>query len=77
MSWPNLLEVLKSGVKPLPIGLRSDAYLFSNTAIHRMPNAPNILCPRCKELFKFKCKLVSHFNKLKDTATELISKGTF
>ena len=24
-----------------------------------MGNAPNILCPRCKELFNFKCNLVS------------------
>ena len=27
----------------------SDKYIFSNLAIHRMGNAPNILCPRCKE----------------------------
>ena len=42
-----------------------------------MDNAPNILCPRCKELFKFKRNLVSCFNKFRDTATELGSKETF
>ena len=42
-----------------------------------MGNAPNILCPRCKELFNFKYNLVSCYNKLKDTATELSSKEIF
>ena len=27
----------------------SDEYIFSNPAIHRMGNPPNILCPKCKE----------------------------
>ena len=48
-----------------------DGYIFSNADIHRMGNEPNILCPRCKELFNFKCNLVSHFNMLRDTATNL------
>ena len=37
----------------------SDAYIFSNPTIHIMVNAPNILCPRFKEPFSFKCNLVS------------------
>ena len=36
-----------------------DGYLFPNPTIHRMGNAPNIPCPRCKELFNFKWNLVS------------------
>ena len=35
----------------------SDGYIFSNPTLHRMGNASNILCPRCKELFK--CNLIS------------------
>ena len=34
-----------------------DGYVFPKPAIHRIGNAPNILCPRCKELFE--CHLVS------------------
>ena len=37
----------------------SDGYIFSNPAIHRIGNAPNIQSPRCKGLFNFKCNLVS------------------
>ena len=53
-----------------------DGYIFSN-AIHRMGNAPNIRCHRCKELFNFKRNLVSCFNKQRDSATKLGSKETF
>ena len=42
-----------------------------------MGNAPNILCLRCKELFNFKCNLVSCFNKLRNTTNKLGSKETF
>ena len=44
---------------------------------HRMDNAPNIMCPRCKELFNFKCNFVSHFIKIRFTTTELSSKKPF
>ena len=37
----------------------SDSYIFCIPVIHRIDNAPNSLCPRCKELFNFKCNLVS------------------
>ena len=59
------MSALISGAKLLLIGLRNalvdDSYIFSilyklihfslplNTAMHRMGNTPNILCPRCKE----------------------------
>ena len=59
-----------SGLKPLLIGLRNaliDSFyqFFSSVkpCNHRMSNAPNILCPRCKEqkesqpYFIFYCKL--------------------
>ena len=36
----------------------SYGYIFSNPAMHRMGNVSNILCPRCKELFHFKCDIV-------------------
>ena len=35
----------------------SDGYIFSNPTIQRIGEAPNILCPRCRKLFK--CNLVS------------------
>ena len=37
----------------------SDEYIFYNPGIHRIGNAPNLLCPRCKEHFSFKCNLIS------------------
>ena len=45
--------------------------------MYKIDNAPNILCPRCKELFNFTCKLVSCLNKSTDAATELVSKKSF
>ena len=47
--------------KHLRIGSKkcSDSYIFCIPVIHRIDNAPNSLCPRCKELFNFKCNLVS------------------
>ena len=75
ISWPNVLErhhILIPEVwgKTFTDWFKkcSDGCIFSNSAIHRMGNAPNILCPRCNELFNFKCILVSPFNKLRDTA---------
>ena len=35
---------------------------------------PSILCLRCKELFSFKCNIISRFNKFRDTAIDLGSK---
>ena len=75
ISWPNALErhhilIPEVWVKTFTDWFKkcSDGCIFSNPAIHRMGNAPNILCPRCNELFNFKCILVSPFSKLRDTA---------
>ena len=51
-------------------------YLPLNPAIHRMGNATNILCPRCKELeeshshFTFYCKL---FKNTLEVISELVN----
>ena len=54
-----------------------DGYILCILAIHRKGNTPDILYPRCNELFNFKHNLVFRFRKLRDTATELGSKETF
>ena len=36
-----------------------DGWIFSNPAIHRMGNATNILCSRCKELINLRFNLAS------------------
>ena len=48
----------------------SNGYIFSNPAIYRMGDVPNVLCPRCKELFNFR-------NSCFSTAAKLGSKETF
>ena len=86
-----IFSVLISAVKILLIGLRNamtDSYIFSilyklihfslplNAAMHRKGNAPNILCPRCKEqnesqpYFIFYCK---HSRITPDFISELIN----
>ena len=84
ISWPNVLEghhilIPKIRSKTLTDWFKKlcDGYIFSNPVIHRIGNAPNILCPRCKELYKFKRNHVYCFNKLRDSTTELGSKQTF
>ena len=42
-----------------------------------MGNTTNILCPRFKELFNFKCDFDSPFNKLRDTATLQLKRNLF
>ena len=71
IAWPNFLEGLHI-LSPVIWGKTfadwfkrsSDVYLLFNPAVYRMDNISNILCPRCKELFNFKCNLVSRFNQL-------------
>ena len=73
----NIFSVLKSGVKLLLIDSKNaliDITIFSNPASHRKDDTPNIRRRRCKDVYNFKCNLVSHFNKLRDTAAVLGSK---
>ena len=70
ISWPNFLEghhILSREIwgKTFTGWFKkcSDGYIFSNSAIYRMSNAPNVMRPRCKERekshprFIFSCKL--------------------
>ena len=36
-------------------------WVFLNCEKHSMGNVPNILCPRCKNLFNFKCNVKCNF----------------
>ena len=78
-----IFSVLISGGKPLLIGLRNALmyrlilyihfFLPLNSAIHRMGNAPNILCPRCKEQKESKPYFYIFFCKLSKITLDFVN----